>query len=301
MSSFKESLKKGFLVVLLGLAVVYAIQLWHKAKGVHLGKVWELPDKAKSPGVTNAALSPDLFLGPYRYLGKGRQCYIFESLDGRYVLKLLRVHRCLVPFWAKYTLLPERFRQKMINGRKKYLAFVLESFRIASREFSEGTAVFYDHFSATSDLPSPCTFYDGLGRPHAIDLNRTGFLLQEKKPLMMPQLLQALKGRNREEAAQILDAFLELLSARARLGLLNKDHSFAKNFSYENGTVIQIDVGSLFRRPEMSFPETYELSMREGTKRIRQWLLHTDEELLKGFDARLEQLMTSNAQRVSAK
>ncbi len=289
----KKALLKSSLLVLLGIGGGEAIQFWYKIKGANFRQLWVFSGEAKSPGAKSSALPPEFFLGPYRYLGKGHQCFAFESLDGRYVLKLPRIHRRTVPFWGKCALLPERVRRRIANDRQGRLAFVRESFRIASQEFSEGTSVFYEHFSRTSDLPAPCIVYDLLGRPHAIDLNRTGFLLQEKKPLMMPRLLQALKEQKREEAVRILDAFLELLSTRARLGLFNKDFSFAENFAYEKGVVIQIDVGSFFRRPGVPLSETYEKSIRQGTRHIRKWISQTDEDLLKRFDARLEELIAN--------
>jgi hypothetical protein len=284
----RSLLRKLSLLILLPLMVIAIGRLWYLSKdGFNINRLhYPLP---KSECTSECSIGEQLS-GPYRYLGRGRQCYAFESSDGRYVLKIPRFDRYELPFFWKT--MPSFFDSKkrgIFAGRQDRLTFTLESFRIAGTDLREETAVIYLHFHETDGLPKRLVLLDRLRRPYAIDPNRTAFVLQEKKELMMPIFLQALRDNDRAKAEGMLMAFLDILEARARLGILNRDPSFLKNFGWDGKKSIQIDIGSFWRQSEMSASDAYRVSLWEGAGRIKEWLAQIDPEMRQWFDQRLEE------------
>lgn len=263
-------------------------KLWHSSKdGFSIYRIsYALP-----PAQGQDPVPPEeLFRGPFSYLGRGRQCYAFESPDGRLVLKIPRFDRYELPFfWKMPFAFFERFRNSIREERQRRLAFTLESFKIASEELKEETAILYLHIHDTPAILGRTTLIDKLGRRFEIDLNRTAFVLQEKKRLMMPQFLDAVRAGDDLKVGLIIDSFLAILKKRARLGIFNKDPSFMRNFAWDDGKGVQIDIGSFYRRRGLSPEEAYLASMKESCIPIREWLGSLDAGLLARFDKRLEE------------
>ncbi len=231
--------------------------------------------------------SAEWLKGPFHYLGRGRQCYAFESPDRRFVLKIPRFDRYEIPFIWKvpFSFLEEK-RESIEKERLKRKAFVLDSFQIAAEALQEETALLYLHVGDTGTFLGHTTLIDKLGRTYEVDLNRIVFALQEKKALMMPQFLAAVKAGDSERVDRIFDAFLAILKKRAELGIFNKDPSFMKNFAWDGERGVQIDIGSFYRKADLDGNEP----MKESTGPIREWLGSLDPALLNRFDQRLEEI-----------
>lgn len=265
---------------------------WHWAKdGFSIGRTYfplfekvegELPD----PEVREALQQP------FSYLGRGHQCYAFESRDGRYVLKLLRYDRYLVPFWLRACAFPflNAYREKVQYDKQKRLHFMLGSFQIAFEELREETALLYLHLNQTRFFQNPVEVTDRVGRSYAIDLDQTAFVLQRKKPLMMPAFWSALQRGNREEAKAILNAFLAIVATRAEKGIFNKDPSFLRNFAFEAGRGIQIDIGSFYRIAGTDRRAVFQPSFLQTIGHVQEWLNHTDPEMAAWFAVRTAEI-----------
>lgn len=282
-------IRKLVALSILILAVFFVGRLWYLAKdGFQINRIicplsQEIGNDMQQPFIK----------GPYHYLGRGRQCYVFESADGQYVLKIPRFDRYRLPFFWKA--MPQRFERKkrgIISGRINRMDFTFESFRIAATDLRDETAVVYLHLHATQNLPK-VLICDRLHRSYEIDLNQTAFILQEKKSLMMPLFLNALKANDRQTAEKMLIAFLDIIDQRARKGIFNRDPSFLKNFGWDGQKSIQIDIGSFWRKPDLSADETYSVSMIEGCERMREYLAQIDPGMLQTFDRHFDEKLRS--------
>lgn len=217
---------------------------------------------------------------PFFYLGRGHQCYAFESKDGRYVLKLPRHDRYRVSFFRRASSWPS---SDDLRGRKDFL---LKSFEIAYEDLKKETALVCVHLTDQEEIEATLRVVDRLGRLSLLDANRVGFILQEKKELMMPALQRAVVLGERANAEAILDALLNVIVIRAKKGISNKDPSFLTNFAYENGVGIQIDTGSFYRKEEISFSH----SIHQTVGPVREWLAKIDPELLLYFNRRVGEI-----------
>ncbi len=294
--SLKNFMRRILALALLGIALGFAGRLWYFAKdGFSVNRLRFPSIEESDASARHRAISEALYKGPYRYLGKGRQCYAFESLDGRIVLKFLRCDWYKLSFFWKA--MPSsyfaRIKRPIFKRRSEKRLRELESFRISSEELSEYTGVFYYHFAKTEHLPKCCEIRDRMGRSFQIDLNKAVFILQKKKPLMMPQFLQALRSGKIDEAKRILRAFLDILSAKARLGIFDRDASFLENFGYADGKATQIDIGSFYRKPHLPPEQVYEQAMHEGVRTMRLWLGQLDADMLNRFENMFDEMMIS--------
>ncbi len=225
----------------------------------------------------------------YHYLGRGHQCYAFESADGQYVLKLPRYDRYTIPFWLRASRFPflENVREALQEDKEKRLQFTLNSFHIAFDELKKETALLYLHLDRTESFRLSTEVVDRIGRSYRLNLDRTAFILQRKKPLMMPAFKLALASGNRVEAKEILEAFLEVIAVRARKGIFNKDPSFLRNFGYD-GEGVQIDIGSFYRKKDVDLMTAFGPSFLQTIGHVQDWLTTVDPEIASWFKQRTE-------------
>lgn len=286
--------RKGLRLLLLLLGIALVGKGWHWAKdGFNIERTrFALPLVAKEeediPLEVRSAL-----LQPFFYLSRGHQCYAFESKDGNYVLKLPRVDRYRLPFWlrsCRFSFL-DRQREEISFDRQKRFHFLMNSFQIAFNEMRKETALLYLHFHNSSSFRQSLALVDRIGRAYRLDLDRIPFLLQRKKALMMPLLEQSLQNRDRAEAEKILDAFLRIVAIRAKKGIFNKDPSFLRNFGFEEGEGMQIDVGSFYRDPSQDQEVSFAPSFRQTTQHVQEWLFSIDPEVAKWFARRVEEIV----------
>ncbi len=207
---------------------------------------WDLP---LDPSVL-AVLSQ-----PFNYLGKGTQSYVFESKDGKYVVKMLRFDRK--------------------RGEKKVL-LLFEAFRMAYEHLREETGLLYVHLNPSSKTLPLLHVKDPMGRSLKIDLDSIRFAVQKKGVAFEKALLGA---RNDPPSMEkMLSQFLHLLEERSAKGIWNKDPSLARNFGFLGTRAIEIDFGS-YRLGEREESEVIRYS-----KKMRRWLLKRAPEWVSRFD-----------------
>lgn len=284
-------------LILLVLSVYLLGHVWFLARdGFSSKRILFMPPKTDlSKGESEQKIAAYLNQ-PYYYLGRGRQCYAFSSADNQLVIKIPRFDRYRLPLYLKafnFSFLDSR-KSSINKDHSKRLEFLLESFAIAEDNFSECTGVLYSHLAQTEFLPKEFVLYDALKRPFKIDLNHTVFAIQEKHPLLIPLFLKELKEGNREKAKEMLSALLDLLETRAQRGLFNKDARFLKNYSWNNGKSVQIDIGSFYRDPLIPDDQIYSRSFFHAAWPIREWLTKIDNEMAEFVEHRLESCSISD-------
>ena len=135
---------------------------------------------------------------PFYYLGRGRQCFAFQSLDGKYVLKLPRTDIHKTSFWLRALPL-HSLKEKTQKNHTRRRNSMLQSFHLAKKELSTQTGTLAVHFG---DLLSKrkLTLVDAMGYKHHLPLESTFFALQYKHAPWTQAFLTALKSDHREEA-----------------------------------------------------------------------------------------------------
>ena len=205
----------------------------------------------------------EVFSQPFHYLNKGRQTFVFESEDGKYVLKFFNQKYLQLPW---YTFLVEKTEKEK---RAKRRHFYENSYKIASLEM--GDEIVYLHLGPTPPLP-PLKITDHVGRGYQLDLTRLPFVLQ-RKGIPLYEALNAiyqkegLPGLNRE-----IDAFASLIHLRISKGIADGDHDVEHNWGYIDGHIFHLDPGRLYYDPNLSDPQRVKEEWYRATHNFAKWL-----------------------------
>jgi hypothetical protein len=280
-------MKKLIALAVLVLTIAAIGRSWYVAKdGFHIARI-----RTAFPIFENAPIDPDhlaIFDQPFKYVGRGRQCYAFASQDDKYILKLPRLDRYEIPFYARATF-PHLWDALLLDHTSR-LNFITKSFQIAGNEMKEETGTLYLHLNQSDHLKKTVQLTDRIGRKYNIDLDTSAFILQEKKPIMLPLFKQAVADGNIDQAKEILTAFIAAVESRARKGILNKDASFRRNYGYDGNKCIQIDIGSFYYKPALTSQESFERSFRETTGAVQIWLNENNPEIATWFEAKCQEI-----------
>lgn len=208
---------------------------------------------------------------PFYFLGKGCQIYAFESEDGAYVLKVLKLHRYQPSF------------QKMVAARflndlsfvqahqQKRLQTAFAHYRLAFDLLKEETALLYAHFDRSFKMPSQVKLIDRLGRSFTLDLNDTFFLVQRKADLFKDRLMFYKKTRQLEKAKALIDQAAFYLKKRLDLKVFDNDHpGYVRNLGVIGEQVISLDVGNFKQKKQASQAEL-EREYFSCLKRLEKW------------------------------
>jgi hypothetical protein len=263
-------------------------------KGIHWAKKGFTARRIAAPVQTQLVIwdkAADLALEqPFRYLGRGRQCFAFASLDGKYVLKLPRTDIYQMPFWMRVLPIPEKKRFAFCSVRAARENFVLNSMKIAYEELRDDTGVLSLHFGKSEDLGKSLNLIDAMGIPCRLPAHLTTFVLQTKQPILMRAFLEALQDGDLALCRKVLDAFIDLVVVRGGKGIWNKDESFLRNYGFDGKKAYQIDIGSFY------FKADGPASIRDTMHPVRDYLAKIDKEMLSYFDAALEKKIDSKFQ-----
>lgn len=203
----------------------------------------------------------------FSYWKKGSQFYAFLSADRRVVLKIPRASK-----------IEKSLTKRVFKTSFKSLQEFLFSLKAVSHFLKEEAAILYVHYGQVHQkTPPQFLLTDRFHRPIQIDLNRTPFVLQQRKALLSEVFK---KVDHPEKKKSILIAFLDLIIKERSKGWMCKDKSFLPNICYADGRAWRIDIGSYI-------PLKEDFSLNEATKPVRHWLKKEEPDLLNWFDEEL--------------
>ncbi len=214
------------------------------------------------------ALAADVLDQPYRYLGRGAQCYAFLSEDGKYVLKF--------------------FRHDHLRRKGKVLRD-FASYKIAFDALRAETGLLYLHLNKTKNMGKTLTFFDKIGVRHRVNLDEMEFLVQRKAELALPTLKQWLDAGEVDKAKEGISSLVNLVRERCKKGIFDKDPDFRTNFGFTAMGAMQLDAGRFRWDPKEKDPKIYQNELRSITQGLQQWLEKEYPEL----SLYLEQLLAS--------
>lgn len=229
-------------------------------------------------------------------MGRGLQCFAFESEDKQYVLKLFnnRYQRKI----ALFSLLSHcPFIEEWANANRHYfegkLAKTFQSYQIAFEEMQDQTGLVYSHLYPTSHLPSAVTLVDPLNIHHEVDLNTVGFLVQKRATLIYPTLKDYVNRQDVEGAKRALSSLVELFFWKWRHGIADNDPLIRTNYGVLRGQAIQIDVGPLSREQTHLSVEQRREQISKITTSLKCWLNENAPELTPFLEQELLQQLSS--------
>jgi hypothetical protein len=201
----------------------------------------------------------------FRYLGQGGQSFVFESADGRYVLKFVkqvphypwRWHDCRVFLWG-----PGEQEEREANSYRKQVESVYKSWRLADQKARNNTGLVMVHLDRTDGWLGQTRVVDKWGNSHLVQMDQVPFMIQKRADSLDRTLRQLFRNRQFQKARALLDQMVELVVEDKNQGVCDHDFSM-RNTGILDGKLIHMDVGTM---------EPLEENQGDLTYRLTQWL-----------------------------
>lgn len=211
----------------------------------------------------------------YRYLAKGRQCFVFASEDGKEVLKFLNYNRFSFPRWIFSLPMPSScrfFLEEYADRRQSRYQKTIESLTLGYEKLSRETGIEYLHLQPGGVLPI-AILVGPAGSLRRIDLNQVAFILQKRADApIFEKLASIAKEKGEEGLRKALTNILALLERRCALAIADDDRDIEINFGFLEETPLLIDPGRLFLNCDLKTEQGVRFEMRESTKKLYKWL-----------------------------
>ncbi len=238
-------------------------------------------------------LSP-LLDQPFFYLGKGSQCFVFESQDGSCVLKFFRHERYRIPAWVAHLKLPQflaKLQAEQVCSKEKKRENLFQSCLLAFQELRHESGILLLHLNKGDDLQKTVTLYDKVGRRLDIPIDHYEFLLQKKATLVYPSFEKWIQNGEIEKAKEAVTAFIALLEKRFQKGIADHDPVLSKNAGFLEMTPVYIDTGQFEKQKGLQNAHFPYKEIEQIMKNFRQWLQeHDSAELVLHLDETIEKL-----------
>ena len=219
----------------------------------------------------------------FRYLGRGRQMFAFESEDGAYVLKFFNQNNLETPWYVRLfgsTKEKKRWAEK--------IRIYPESYRLAIAHLPEETGLLHVHMGTSSSNYPSVTLIDKASARYTIDLSRVPFVLQKKGQGSFLKALIAAQEEGKIDA--VIDAFLAFHAKRIGHHIADHDKDIKRNYCWEKNRPLYIDPARFFYEPRLSDSARCHLEWEKTTYRLRIWLSRHAPEAILILDEKLSKL-----------
>lgn len=236
------------------------------------------PESPSTPPITVEADERKLFQDvagkTFTYLAKGSQSYAFESVDGKWILKLFKCHHWNDASWAENLYLPKKIQDwfnSLVKRRRTKVANMKNSLHIVKTALQDECAVLYMQEYPSQSYSLPVKIIDRASRSYTIDLARYGYALQLKARLIMPQLRMFISKGEKENVKKALSSIVGLLYRRCKKGIWDSDPDLKKNSALIGTTAIHIDIGSFYQKAQFDDLEITK-DIQKTTLPLKKWL-----------------------------
>lgn len=212
---------------------------------------------------------------PFRYMGKGCQFFVFESEDGKLVIKFFK-HKHLRPFtWLKKIPMPQHLRSlcnAKIERRKERVIDLFTSCKLAYEKIPEESGLLYIHLNRTPMLNKKITLIDNIGCKHLIQIDDYEYILQKKAIPIKESFSQMSDAELPQKVSQLAD----LVLARCQKGIRDGDPAFVQNVAFlpDEERAIYVDIGRFYEDLSIQGDEEQIKDLNNRLGELYQWTNH---------------------------
>lgn len=254
-SFFVNVYAKKTIYFFLFIGITFSIPLILKkiTLGFKVGKIFYIPnlsifDKSdkKIPSEILQIMSEN-----FLFLDKGAQCYVFESLDQKYVLKLFRRN-------------PKVFKPKSSNAS---INTFISSCEIAWENIPNLTGILYVHLHKTEDVFGRIYLTNPLGELFGINLDDCIFVLQRKAKTFKKAIMEDFYALDDVSLKRKIKSYFTHINDRLEKSIENIDPDLSTNFGFLNDDLLEIDIGN-FQHKELDLQRAKE----QYFQRLKIWM-----------------------------
>lgn len=202
----------------------------------------------------------------FHYLDRGKQSFVFESQDGRYVLKFFDA-RCLRS--GDYSFF---FSINKDHCAKK-LKQLFEGYQVALNNPAVDAGILVLQLAPDPFYTFQVKVVDRFGVKHEIDLAEIPFVLQEKAIPLRELITTLLNDHRVDEVKKRLRLVVDMYVKGYQEGIVDLDHNFMYNTGFVANYPIRIDLGRLKIEESVKDPRNYGLDLEKVMYvRLGSWL-----------------------------
>lgn len=230
----------------------------------------------------------------YHYLTRGKQSFIFESNDKKYILKLFDNSRFFNKFYSCSFPLPKFLkdkRQKYYNKRKSKLDFVIASTKIAYENLKDEAVLLHINLTKTNLFTDKLCITNKYGKKLYLDLNNTFFILQKKCDLLYSKYEES---KDDNYKCHLIESFLDMVHKRSLKLVVDNDIGKNRtNWGIIDNKVVTIDIGRWYIDESLKSSQGYKKQMLKATITLRKYLQEYDPEKIDFLDKKLEEFFVN--------
>ncbi len=228
------------------------------------------------------------------WLGRGAQAVVFETQDGKYVVKFFQLGRLKEP--SERGFVKNLFSKESEGKRNERLSHREEIFlssKMCYEELQEETGIVYVHLNRTHDRIKGIKLVDKYGQSHRIRGDDASFVVQKKGKLLIPTLTQLMESGKIDEAKGRLNQVFDLLLGMARKNFVDGDDCLIRNnnLGLTEDRAIYIDTGHIFRANNLDVLERMKYEFQIRLEPLENWLKVLYPELSSYYRERHDQII----------
>ncbi len=225
----------------------------------------------------------------FHYLTKGRECFIFESEDKKYVLKFFNSSRYYMKYFFPKISLPkflDSYRKKHYNRRCKRLSFNLSSSKLAFDNLKEDAALIFVNLTISDYFKDKVKIKNKYGKIFNLDLNNIFFILQKKCDIFYQVYEKTSDDRYK---IYLIESFLEMVHNRTKKLIIDDDiGKKRRNWGVFDNRAVTIDIGRWYFDEKLQTFSGYKKEMIKATKTLRKYLEDNEPEKIDFFNTSLK-------------
>jgi len=232
-----------------------------------------------------------LFDQTFRYIGKGCQFYVFESEDGKYVIKFLKYKHLRPCTWMRRIPKPSSLHkivEAKIARREERISNLWSSCQLCFDKLADESGILLLHFDRTPHFQKKVRLIDKVGFTHLVDLDTHEFILQRKAL----SVEAAFQNASEEEIALRVQQLASVVLERCQKGIRDRDRAFVQNvaFAVDEPKAIFIDIGQFYEDESILSQEEQQVDLKRRMGNLRHWTERYYPQLLPCVEAQISAL-----------
>ena len=209
------------------------------------------------------------------WLGRGMQVIVFETQDGKYVVKFVQLGRMKENTDRGFfqNLLSKETKEKR-EERLQHREEIFSSSKMAFEELQDETGIIYIHLNRTENKLRGIKLVDRNGQSHRIRGDDASFLVQKKAAYVIPTLTQLMEKGDLSGAKQRINHIIEMLLSLSRKGFVDGDDALIRNnnMGFTDDRAIYIDTGHMFKVANLNVMERMKYEFNVRLDPLEKWL-----------------------------
>jgi hypothetical protein len=229
----------------------------------------------------------EIFRQNFIYLGRGRQYFVFESVDGKYVIKLLNHNNFSYPSILKRLSFIKPI-DKIVKRKDHKYPLTFSSMKLSFENLKREAKLIYINLNKDIKLHKSIKISNKCGSSFIIDLDKTIFILQKKVSPFFTSLEKIYETEKEAGIQLALDEYLKFVTNRCVNNIADDDPTIQDNMGFKNHIPVLIDTGRLYVNEHLKEKYCMTEEMLKSTKFLRKWLSIKHPEQVSFLDHKIE-------------